>query len=81
MTKIAFCPIDNRPVCYDLPYMIAQLDCDNQIYLPDINFLGGLTKVADVDAILNWLETISDVDYIVASLDTIAYGVGAFKTK
>lgn len=74
MTRIAFIPIDNRPVCYDLPQMITKLNSDNQIYLPDISLLGSLSKVADVDKILNWFETLSNVDYVIVSLDTIAYG-------
>ena len=31
MRKIAFLPIDNRPVCYQLPKQIADLDGENEI--------------------------------------------------
>ena len=74
MTKIAFCPIDNRPVCYDLPKMISQLDSNNQVYFPDINLLGDLSKFADVNALINWFDSLDEVDYFIVSLDTIAYG-------
>lgn len=74
MTKIAFLPIDNRPVCYDLPQMIANLDFDNEFYLPDINLLGDLNKIGNIDAIFSWLESLPEIDVFVLSLDTIAYG-------
>lgn len=72
--KIGFIPIDNRPVCYTLPKMIAEIDENLQLYLPDREFLGDLTKYADVQKILNWLEELPELDAIVVSLDTVAYG-------
>ena len=74
MTKILFIPIDNRPVCYDLPIMISKLDNNNEIIIPTINFLGDLTKTADVKSIFDWLKGIKDYDIAIVSLDTIAYG-------
>ena len=73
--KIGFLPIDNRPVCYTLPEIIAGMDEDIEMFLPERKFLGDLKKSADVDAIFNWLENLpQDLDAIVLSLDTIAYG-------
>ena len=74
MKKIAIVPIDNRPVCYELPKQIAMLDRNNEIYMPDKSMMGSLTKNADIDGILNWLRTLKGMDIIIISLDTIAYG-------
>lgn len=72
--KIALIPIDNRPVCYNLPKEISKIDNDFELLMPDKKLLGGLTSKADIDGILNWLEKIDNVDAMVISLDTIAYG-------
>ena len=64
MKNIVVFPIDNRPVCYDLIKMISSLDRQNQVFLPDISLLGDLSKVADVEALLDWFEALSDIDYI-----------------
>lgn len=72
--KLALIPIDNRPVCYNLVNDIANIDADLQVLLPDKKLLGGLRTQADVNGILRWLEELEDVDAIVVSLDTIAYG-------
>ena len=74
MTRIAFIPIDNRPVCYTLAQQIADIDRDLELYLPPREMLGDLTKTADVNGILNWLKELSGIDKIVVALDTIAYG-------
>ena len=74
MQQIAFIPIDNRPVCYTLPQQIAAMDKNIHLYLPDRSLLGDLTKQADIDGILNWLENLHEVDKVIVSLDTIAYG-------
>lgn len=72
--KLALIPIDNRPVCYNLVNDIANIDDDLQVFLPDKKFLGGLRTNADVEGIIKWLEELEEVDAIVISLDTIAYG-------
>ncbi len=74
MSRIAFIPIDNRPVCCDLPVQIINQAKEHEIIMPDINFLGDLTKIADVEALFKWLETLEKADIFVVSLDTIAYG-------
>ena len=74
MARIAFIPIDNRPVCYQLPKQIASLDRQNDIMLPNVSLLGNLNKIADVEGLFLWLELIENVDIIILSLDTIAYG-------
>jgi len=72
--KLALIPIDNRPVCYNLVNDIANIDADLQMILPDKKLLGGLHSNADVERIFQWLEELDEVDAIVVSLDTIAYG-------
>lgn len=72
--KICIIPIDNRPVCYNLIQDIANIDKNIELYLPDRNLLGDLTKNANIEGILNWLKDLPKMDKIVLSLDTIAYG-------
>lgn len=72
--KIALIPIDNRPVCYNLPKDTAKIDNDLELFLPDKKFLGGLRSTANVNEILKWIENLPQVDAMIVSLDTIAYG-------
>lgn len=72
--NIAFIPIDNRPVCYTLPQQICAIDSKINLFIPEKKFLGSLTKNADVEAIFEWLEKLSELDAIVMCLDTVAYG-------
>lgn len=67
-------PIDNRPVCYTLPEGIAKIDNELKLFLPERKLLGGLYTKASVDEILEWLKNIDEVDAIIISLDTVAYG-------
>ncbi len=72
--KIAFIPIDNRPVCYNLAEMIAKIDKNINFSIPPRYLLGDLTKPADISALLKWLSDLSEQDAIVVSLDTLTYG-------
>ena len=72
--NIAFVPIDNRPVCYTLPEQICALDSSIKLSIPPRKFLGDLKKTADVENIFEWLKNLEDIDAIVLSLDTLAYG-------
>lgn len=72
--KIAFVPIDNRPVCYTLAQQIAAIDDGIELFLPPREMLGGLTKISDISGILNWFEKLPKIDTVVLSLDTIAHG-------
>lgn len=74
MKKIGLIPIDNRPVCYTLPKMIANIDSDIKLYLPPKKLLGSLSKNADRNALFEWLEDINNIDYLVISADTLIYG-------
>lgn len=72
--KICFIPIDNRPVCYNLAKEIAGIDDEITLYIPPRKLLGDLKKNADITGLYTWLNQIPEVDSIVLSLDTIAYG-------
>ena len=72
--KICFVPIDNRPVCYNLAKDITAIDESIELFIPPREFLGDLTKNAQVNEILDWLEKLPACDVMVLSLDTIAYG-------
>ncbi len=72
--KIGFVPIDNRPVCYTLPKLIAGVDSSVEFFIPDRKFLGDLTKTADIENLFIWLENLPKLDAIILSLDTLTYG-------
>ena len=74
MKKIALIPIDNRPICYTLIEQISAVNKNIKLYLPERKYLGGLYDTANISAILNWLKTLPKIDYIIISLDTVAYG-------
>lgn len=72
--NIAFIPIDNRPVCYTLAQQISAIDRDLALFLPPREMLGDLNRSADINGIFSWLKKLENIDSIVVSLDTIAYG-------
>ena len=72
--NIGFIPIDNRPVCYTLAQQIVAMDDDIKLYIPPRDFLGDLKKYADVENIFRWIEDLPQLDVLVLSLDTVAYG-------
>lgn len=72
--KIAFVPIDNRPVCYTMPQLISEIDESIEFFMPERRFLGGINKNADIEKLFDWLRELPKLDAIVLSLDTIAYG-------
>lgn len=72
--KIAFIPIDNRPVCYNLAGDIAKIDGDIELFLPPREFLGDLVRNAEIDALYEWLCSLTKVDTLILSLDTLIYG-------
>ena len=72
--KICFIPIDNRPVCYNLAKDIAEIDSSISLLIPPREFLGDLTKTANIPALFEWLKDLPKCDCIILSLDTLAYG-------
>lgn len=74
MKRIAIIPIDNRPICYTLLEQICAIDNDIKLFMPKRELLGGLATPADIRGIQAWLQELSDIDILIVSLDTIAYG-------
>ncbi len=75
--NIAVIPLDNRPISYTFPEILGEIHTGINIILPPRELIGGLTTPANPQNVLCWLEnTVSstEVDFIVCSLDTIAYG-------
>ena len=72
--KIALIPIDNRPICYDLIKDILSIDNNIELFMPDIEYLGGLTSYSDTKKILSFIENLPQTDILIVCLDTIAYG-------
>lgn len=72
--NIGFIPIDNRPVCYTLAQQITAMDSNIKLYIPPREFLGDLKKYADVEKIFEWIENLPELDTLILSLDTVAYG-------
>ena len=59
---------------YTCAKKIASIDNNLRLLLPPRGLLGDLTKTADTDGIIQWLKTVTQVDKVIVSLDTIAYG-------
>ena len=72
--KIAFVPIDNRPVCYTLPKLISQIDDGIEFFLPERSLLGDLENIANIQGLFGWLRGLPKLDALILSLDTLAYG-------
>ena len=72
--KICFIPIDNRPVCYNLAKDICAIDESIDLFIPPREYLGDLTKYANTNYIFDWLHHLPEMDAMIISLDTLAYG-------
>lgn len=72
--KIAFLPIDNRPVCYTLAKDITGIDREIEFFIPPRKLLGDLKRVADIEGLISWLENLPQIDSLILSLDTLVYG-------
>ena len=77
MPNILIIPIDNRPVCYDLPILTAKQDKSWNVFIPPRELMGGLFSSADYEGIVQWTKDIvseNSIDYAIIALDTVAYG-------
>jgi len=75
--KIALIPLDNRPVSYSLPVQIGHLSNNIEVFIPPRESIGGLTHNTDINRVLLWLDKVlkeNNIDLVVCSLDSIAYG-------
>ncbi len=71
---VLFVPLDARPVCYDLPRMLADT-AGVTLLLPPKSIWGDLKQPRDWQAFQHWLKTNITVEMpVIVALDTIAYG-------
>lgn len=75
--NLVIIPLDDRPVSYQLPAQTAKINSNVNVLMPPRHIIGGLTNDTDITAVSMWLQNAvkqSDIDVIVLSLDTFAYG-------
>ena len=53
---------------------VLAIDESIELFLPDLSLLGGLTTQSNIDGLFNFIENLDEIDYLIVSLDTIAYG-------
>lgn len=73
MLKIAYIPLDNRPCNYDFILKAAKIK-GIDIITPTEEKLGKFTTHGDVEYIRKWLMNLRNVDYLILSIDMLAYG-------
>lgn len=72
--KLALLPMDFRPYTYEVPQQIASI-ADWEVIVPEKHLLSFLKKPGDIEALQQWLLKVSsDVDGLIISIDTLAYG-------
>jgi transcriptional regulator len=57
--RVALVPLDDRPVCLQLPVMLGEV-ADTEVITPPRGVLGRFQKTGDGDAIARWLETLGE---------------------
>lgn len=72
-SQILLIPLDDRPVCRQLPAQIAGM-AGWQVAQPPRELLGGFDLPGDPDRILDWLERQPEPEAVVVSLDMVGYG-------
>lgn len=72
---IAFVPLDDRPVTYQLPVMLGEI-AGRPVLTPPLRAIGHYLKPGDTDAIASWLQggATRGASALVASTDMVAYG-------
>lgn len=71
---IALLPLDDRPVCTQMPRLMAGIAGSNVI-LPPMDALGRFTRPGDCERLAEWLKTVAgQVDALVVSTDMLCYG-------
>ena len=74
--KILLVPLDDRPVTYLLPQMVASL-AGVQTIVPPRELFGSLNRAAQPEALLNWIDsalTAHRIDAVFICADTLIYG-------
>ena len=77
--KIAFIPIDNRPICYDIIKDILSINSKIELFMPDIKYLGGLRKSADIDNIFEFIKKLVPSRRVRDSFDEIKKRILKFR--
>ena len=73
-TRIALIPLDERPVCVDLPAMVAAV-AGATVITPDASLLPRFRTPGDPAGLAGWLEAQSrGVEAVVVALETLGYG-------
>ncbi len=74
MNRVAFLPLDDRPVNYDYPRYLARA-AGLEIVLPPREWLGSPWRPSRHAELVGWLEqAASEADAAVVAIDTLAYG-------
>jgi hypothetical protein len=75
IAPIAFVPLDDRPVTYQLPVMLGQI-AGQRVVTPPRTLIGSYLQQGDPDGLARWLrsDATEDVSALVASTDMVAYG-------
>jgi hypothetical protein len=74
MKTIAILPLDDRPVNYDYPRLLAAI-ADAKVELPPREWLGNPWRGAQHEKLVAWLrETAPKADALIVAVDTLAYG-------
>lgn len=74
MKKIAILPLDDRPVNYDYPVMLAAI-AGVEVKLPPREWLGNPWRSSQHEKLIGWLrQAAPSADAIVVAVDTLAYG-------
>ncbi len=71
--KILVIPMDDRPCTYNFPLQIGQI-YGAEIIIPPKDRMGNLEKIAEREFLINWIKKVKDLDGIVISSDSLAYG-------
>jgi len=74
MTQIAILPLDDRPVNYDTPRLLAAI-ANVKVELLPREWLGNPWRDAQLEKLMNWLREIASMsEAIIVAVDTLAYG-------
>ena len=71
---IVMLPLDDRPVNYDYPRLLASV-AGVQVELPPREWLGNPWRGSQHEKLVDWLrQTASAADAVIVAVDTLAYG-------
>ncbi len=74
--KALLIPLDDRPVTYVFPSMVAN-SAGVEIVAPPRSLMGSLFHAAQIDSLIGWINTTlerNQIDVVIIGLDSILYG-------